>query len=111
MQQGTMQEPIGCNTEALIVLMAVAQGIFPPLRTYLIEGLLQVKVHDMVIDVDHFCYGSNYHLVEKMRGVTTSVIQPHLRLLLALVRFSRSMVSLPDMNEAPTANFTSREMA
>lgn len=59
MPQGTMQEPKSCNTEALIVLMAVAQGIFPPLRTYLIEGLLQVKVHDMVIHINHAFFNSN----------------------------------------------------
>ena len=54
-----MQETKGCNTKALIALIAVAQGIFPPLRTYLLEGLLQVKVHDMVIHINHAFFKSN----------------------------------------------------
>ena len=56
--QGVVQQSIGCHTQPLVALVTVSQGLLTSLGAHLGQGLLQVKVHDLVVDVDHF-FSSN----------------------------------------------------
>ena len=53
LEQGVPQEPIGRYTQALVALLAVTQGVLAALRAHFLQGLLQVEVLDMVIQVNH----------------------------------------------------------
>lgn len=50
--QRLLQQAVGGKAQALVALVAVAQGILPPLLTDREQRLLQVKVVDMFVDVN-----------------------------------------------------------
>ena len=50
--KGSLQQAVGGKAQALVALVAVAQGILPPLLTDREQRLLQVKVVDMFVDVN-----------------------------------------------------------
>lgn len=56
-QQGTLQQAVSGQAQALVPLLAVAQGIVTPLLAHCCQCLPQVKIVDMVVDVDH-CFNS-----------------------------------------------------
>ena len=66
-----------------------------------IRGVISpVELSEGFVDGGHYNIykvNSNYHFVEKMRGVTLSDSQPQLSLSLSLDLFSLSMVSVPFM--------------
>ena len=47
-----LQQAVGGQTQALVTLLPVAQGVLPPLRADRGKRLLQVKSVNMVVDVD-----------------------------------------------------------
>ena len=57
--QCPMQQPVGRHAQAPVALMAVTQGLLPPLGADSGQRLLQVKIIDMIVDVDHF-FSSNW---------------------------------------------------
>ena len=52
----------------------------------------------------------NYHLLEKILGLTLREIHPQRRVFLLVSRFRRSIVLLPDINDAPAISLMSGEM-
>lgn len=51
-QQSTLQQAVGGQTQALVSLLPVAQGVFAPLGADCRQCLLQVKSVNMVVYVD-----------------------------------------------------------
>ena len=54
LEQSMLQQAVGGQTQALVTLLPVAQGVFAPLGADRRQRLLQVKTVDMVVDVGQF---------------------------------------------------------
>ena len=48
-----LQQPIGCDAEPLVTLLPVTQGMLASLLTNGCQCLLQVKIPNMVININH----------------------------------------------------------